>query len=169
MDEENTSILAWTTTPWTLISNLALCINEKIQYTKIKVLDNNKFIIVGSSRLKTLFKDPTTYEVIKTFDGKELVGKKYTPLFDFAREHVDISSCFQILSDAYVTDSDGTGIVHLAPAFGEEDHSVCKNAGLPLFDPVNIDGNFIGEFDFISGINIKVADKIIIKRDYAQP
>ncbi|MBL8991980.1 MAG: class I tRNA ligase family protein, partial [Spirochaetia bacterium] len=162
VDEPNTSILAWTTTPWTLISNLALCVNESLDYVKYKNLSNGSFYYIGASRLAHYLKEGE-YEIVARLNGKDLKGKKYRALFPYAAKEMDTSKCYRVLADDYVTDTDGTGIVHQAPAYGEDDNRVCQAAGIGVYDPVDGDGNFKNQIDFIAGKNIKEADKDIIR------
>lgn len=163
-DQEKTYFLAWTTTPWTLISNLALCVNEEINYVKVEDASSGDRYILAKNALGRVFKEESQYKIIQEFPGSELVGKKYRPLFDYAASSIETTNCFQVLSDDYVTDEDGVGIVHLAPAYGEDDQRVCQANDIPVYDAVDGDGNFRSEVDFIAGVNIKEADKVIIKK-----
>ena len=162
-EEENTYFLAWTTTPWTLPANLALCVGPQLLYVKIKVKQTGEQYYLAKNRLSTYFEEDQ-YEWIGEYFGKELGGKKYYPLFDFAQGKVDVGNAWQVLVDEYVSDSDGTGIVHQAPAFGEDDLRVSQNADIAVFDPVDAEGNFISNMDFLAGMNIKEADKVIIRK-----
>ena len=140
--QDNTYFLAWTTTPWTLPSNVALCMNPKEDYTKIKVGD--EYYILADALIDSLF---DSYEKVETKKGKEYEFAKYVPLFDFAK--VKEGEAFYITCDGYVTLTDGSGIVHIAPAFGEDDANVGKNYKLPFVQQVDERGKFIegsGEF-----------------------
>lgn len=125
VEQPNTYFVIWTTTPWTLPSNIAICVNEKIEYQKIKV--NDKYFIVGKNCIKNVFDKKIQYEIIDTFAGSSLVGMKYKPVYQYfigQNNHV-------VLSDPYVTEGDmGTAIVHMAPAFGDDDYRVCEANGL---------------------------------------
>lgn len=151
-DQDNAAFVAWTTTPWTLPSNLALCVNAKFVYLKVRNKNNGKVYVVAESRLSELPADKPKanftnkpagdakkanpkakgakpdsaadhYEVLEKFNGASLVGKKYEPLFDYFSDFS--SEAFRVVADDYVTDGTGTGIVHCAPAFGEDDYRVC--------------------------------------------
>jgi isoleucyl-tRNA synthetase len=160
-DSDSAALLVWTTTPWTLPSNLAVAVGSDIDYVKARKPGESQAYIVAKERLlAVLGKD---VQVLSTFKGSELVGKRYQPLFPYFSDHA--SSIFQILSSAHVTTEDGTGLVHMAPAFGQEDFEACKKAGLPFLghDMVDEEGKFTllaGEF---SGQNIKEADSKIIR------
>lgn len=145
--ETEIEILVWTTTPWTLPSNYALCINQNIDYSIIEI--NNKYKIVAFSLIESIFKKPVN--IISTFKGSKLVGLEYKPLFNFNIEH----SKYIILQDDYVTSTDGTGIVHIAPAYGEDDYrvSLLNNIVMKdtkLFQPLDVNGyvsNIIPELE----------------------
>lgn len=162
-DEENSFYLAWTTTPWTLPANLALCVGPDMVYAKIKVHASNETYILAKSRITGYFEEGY-YQILSEFKGSELLGKSYQPLFDFAKEQVDTSNTWRVLVDDYVSDESGTGIVHQAPAFGEDDLRIGLREGLPVFDPVDDDGNFKAYTGFLAGLNLKEADKLIIRR-----
>ncbi|MBN2479513.1 MAG: isoleucine--tRNA ligase, partial [Parachlamydiales bacterium] len=158
-DEENTYFLAWTTTPWTLVSNLALTVNADIDYVKIKDIKNNTFFILAEKRVPIYFKED--FEIVDKFKGKALEGKKYLPLFDYFSS---TKNAFRILADDFVTIEDGTGIVHTAPAFGEADFYVCKREDIELACPVDNYGRFTDEIPEYKGMLVKEADKPIIRR-----
>jgi isoleucyl-tRNA synthetase len=171
VDEPDVSLLAWTTTPWTLPSNLALCVNAEFDYVKIKDLKSNKSYILAKSRLCQLYPKMEKkgykggeFEVIKEVKGKSLVGKKYVPLFDCFKSW---PNAFVVLADSYVSDSNGTGIVHQAPTFGEDDYRVCvKNKVIDKFTlPSTIDdnGRFTDVVPFVKGLHVKEADEVICK------
>ena len=161
-DEENTYFAAWTTTPWTLPSNLTLCTNAEIEYVKVKDLDKNIFIYMAKSRLEA-YKKNFKYEEVQTVKGSDLKGKKYEPLFPYFSNLKD-QGYFVILNDDYVTTGDGTGIVHQAPGFGEDDNRVMKAAGLlEVVVPMDNAGRFTNEVTDFAGKGFKEADKDIIK------
>lgn len=131
--DSDTYFLVWTTTPWTLMANVALCVNPDLEYVKVSSM-GYKFIVAKSLANKVLGDD---YEVLETYKGTDLVGIKYEQLMPFVE--VD-SKCFEVLADSYVTSEDGTGIVHIAPAYGEDDNRVCRENGIGFVNPVGKDG-----------------------------
>ena len=154
----NINFLVWTTTPWTLPSNQALCINPKIEYV-LAEKNNELFILMEAATQKYGFSN-----IIKKIDGTDLIGLQYEPLFN----HFPNKNGFIIIADEYVSKDTGTGIVHLAPAFGEDDYRVCienfiidKTQNPPC--PFDANGYFTKEIDFVAGKYFKEADKIIIK------
>lgn len=163
LDEENTAILAWTTTPWTLISNLALMVGPQIEYVKIKDNASAKQYILAKARLNTYFKEPNDYTIISTFLGKELEGRRYRPIFQYFADHAQ-KGAFRVIMEESVSTEEGTGIVHSAPAFGEVDFYACQREGIDLVCPVNNNGLFTAEIPEYTGLFVKDADKDIIKR-----
>ena len=165
VDEPEVSFVAWTTTPWTLPSNLALCVNPEMTYIQIKHKTTGTQYIVNEQCVAILYKDAAEYDVVKTFTGKDLVGKKYTPLFNYFVER--FPNAFRVVADTYVTNTDGTGIVHQAPAFGEDDNRVCVREGVctvtDLPCPINDDGLYTAEVPEWKGKYVKDADADIIK------
>ena len=161
--EPNTSILAWTTTPWTLPSNLALCAGPNLNYVCLQLHGSEEKYWICEGRLSAYFEEGS-YQIIKRCDGKEFEDLAYEPIFRFADGRVDLSMARRVLLDEYVCDECGTGIVHQAPAFGEDDLRICQREGIPVFDPVDTEGNFCNYMDFIAGMNIKEADKTIIRQ-----
>jgi len=160
--EENTYFAAWTTTPWTLPSNLALCVGPEIDYVKVKDEDKDLFFYLGKSRLEHYSKK-RNLTIVEELKGSDLKGKTYEPLFDFFAELKE-EGAFQILNDGYVTDDDGTGIVHTAPAFGEDDNRIMKEAGISaIVCPVDDAGKFKATVAPYQGVHVKDADKQIIK------
>ncbi|MEX2606519.1 MAG: class I tRNA ligase family protein, partial [Kiritimatiellia bacterium] len=121
--------LAWTTTPWTLPANLALCVGPEIDYVAVRDLSDSSVYVLAEARLSAYFKNESDYEQIALCKGAELEGLKYEPLFDYFASHAD---SFRVLTDAFVTTADGTGIVHMAPAYGEDDYRVCRDVGIEL-------------------------------------
>ena len=160
--EPNNFILAWTTTPWTLPSNLALCAGPNLNYICLQPHESEEKYWICEGRLSAYFEEGS-YQIIKKCAGKELEGLAYEPIFRFADGRVDLSKARRVLLDEYVSDESGTGIVHQAPAFGEDDLRICQREGIPVFDPVDTEGNFCTYMDFIAGMNIKEADKTIIR------
>ena len=162
-EEKNTYFLAWTTTPWTLISNLALIVHPEIVYVKIQKQGDDRHYILAKDRIDAVIKEE--YTVIKEYLGKELNGARYEPLFPyFAKEATGTSPAFILITDDFVSTEDGTGIVHAAPAFGEVDFYACKNRGISLVCPVDHNGKFTKDIPEYTGQFVKDADKAIIKR-----
>jgi len=131
VDEPDTNLIAWTTTPWTLPSNLACAVNSEFEYLKIKDEDSGKIYILAESRLKDVLKQTyiKKHTVLEKMKGKDLIGKKYVPLFDYFN-YMTENNCFTIIEGKFVTKDAGTGIVHCAPGFGEEDYKACLEMGL---------------------------------------
>ncbi|MBF0106326.1 MAG: isoleucine--tRNA ligase [Deltaproteobacteria bacterium] len=163
-DQENTSFLAWTTTPWTLPSNLALAVGLEIEYVKIFSKIHDQKFILGKNRLATFFKKDKDYVILETYKGKDLEGIAYTPLFDYFAHKKTEPFVFTVIVSEHVTDDDGTGIVHMAPAFGEDDYNICKKYNIQLVMPVDDDGLFTQEVSDFAGRYVKDADKDIIAR-----
>lgn len=164
LDQDNTYILAWTTTPWTLPSNLALAVGEKITYVKIHSKTHDKNFILGEGRLSYYFKNEEDYEVVEKFTGADLENLRYEPIFPYFKEKAD-EGAFKVLIGDHVTDEDGTGIVHTAPAFGEEDYQVCKKYKIDLVMPVDDDGKFTDEVPDFKGQHVKQeGDKNVIQK-----
>ena len=160
--EENLYFLAWTTTPWTLPANMGLCAGSKLTYSKIRDKNSGDCYLLTNNRIESYF-DDESYELLTEIKGSELKGMTYEPLFDFAKDKVDTTNAWAVHLDDYVTDVSGTGIVHLA-CFGEDDVRIFKRENVSIFDPVNDEGNFDDYMGFIAGLNIKDADKSIVKR-----
>ncbi|MDD3236379.1 MAG: class I tRNA ligase family protein, partial [Candidatus Cloacimonetes bacterium] len=155
LDEENTYYLAWTTTPWTLISNVALAVNPDELY--VKVLHQEQQLILAKARLSVLGED---VEILAEYLGKDLERRAYQPLFTFVE--ADKPAWYIGLAD-YVTMSDGTGIVHTAPAFGQDDYSLGRKYDLPFIQPVDAEGKFSELVTPWAGVFVKAADKDIIR------
>ena len=159
VDEENTYYLAWTTTPWTLPSNVALCMNANEDYTKIKVGD--EYYVMADALIETLFKKEE-YEKVETKKGSAFEKRFYEPLFDFVKDKYE-GKAWYITNNDYVTLTDGTGIVHIAPAFGEDDSKVGKDYDLPFVQLVKDDGTLPEETGKFAGKFVKDADADIIR------
>ncbi|KAI8607700.1 tRNA synthetases class I-domain-containing protein, partial [Chytriomyces sp. MP71] len=166
--DPNVSLLAWTSTPWTLPSNLAVCVNPNYEYIKIKDGETGAIWILMASRLEMLYKDPkkASYTVLEKMPGSALKGMEYEPLYDYFIERKGKGS-FIVMADTYVTDDSGTGIVHCAPAFGEDDYRVCINhkvvTGEDVPCPVDASGIFTAVVRDYVGQYVKDADKPIQK------
>ncbi len=152
--EENTYFLVWTTTPWTLISNVALAVHPDVEYVKVE--NQNEKLILAKPRLSVLEGE---YIVIDSFLGRNLVGMEYIPLFNYVPVK---EKAFYIIEAEFVTTEDGTGIVHIAPAYGEDDYQVGRKYSLPTIHPVNKSGEFNNEILDYAGKFVKDADPIII-------
>jgi isoleucyl-tRNA synthetase len=153
--------LVWTTTPWTLPENLALCVGPDIDYVIVEDKADGTRFLLAVARLAAHFKKEEDYIVLERFKGAELAGWTYEPLFDYFR---DQPSAFRFLVDGFVSTEDGTGIVHMAPAYGEDDYRICREAGIDLVDPLDDECRFTGRIPEYAGQFCKDADKAIIKR-----
>ncbi len=154
--KENTYFLVWTTTPWTLPSNVALAVKDT--YTYVMVEQCGERLILAEGRLEILEGE---YTIIDKFPGEKLVSLKYEPIFPFFEEEKD--KAYYVVTADFVTLEDGTGIVHMAPAFGEDDSRVGHEYGLPVFQPVDAQGKFTEKVSPWAGMFVKDADKGIIK------
>jgi isoleucyl-tRNA synthetase len=155
--EEEVYALAWTTTPWTLLSNICLVVGPDLDYVYAR--SKGHTYVLAEARLKAVLgKDA---EVLKTVKGSELIGREYTPPFDFYGELE--GPAHKVVGGAFVTTGDGTGIVHAAPAFGEDDYAVCRENGLAFVNLVKPDGTFTEACGDYAGQWVKDADKAIIK------
>lgn len=169
LDDPDTHLLAWTTTPWTLPSHLGLAAHPDFEYLKIKDGKSGKTYIILENLLGTLYKDPrkADFKKVGTIKGSEMLGWKYQPLFDyFYEEFKDYG--FRVLNATYVTSDSGVGVVHQAPAFGEDDYNVALENGIinenrPPPDPINETGHFTDRIPEFAGMHVKEADKHIIK------
>ena len=157
--ESGEKILAWTTTPWTLPSNLALAVGPDIDYVELQHPDGNTYIL-AQARLGAYEKELEGAEVVRTIRGAELVGRKYTPLFPF---FAGTDNAFQVLSANFVTTEDGTGVVHLAPGFGEDDQIECNAAGIPTLCPMDEHGCYTAEISPWVGQHVFDANPDIIR------
>lgn len=158
--------LAWTTTPWTLPSNLALAVNPGVNYVEVKVGEDGaeairgQRVLLAEALMGAYAKElGEQHEVLAVHPGKDLVGLKYQPIFDY---FADTDNAFQILAAEYVTTEDGTGIVHQAPAFGEDDMNTCKANSIPTVIPVDMDGKFTSLVPEYEGLLVFDANKNII-------
>ena len=173
-DAENEYILAWTTTPWTLPSNVALCVNPNETYVKVKVGVDEKNDVVAEGNEEAIVKEEHyilaeallsviegKYEVEETYVGTDLEYKEYEPLFDYANPK---KKCYYVVCDTYVTLTDGTGVVHIAPAFGEDDAQVGRRYDLPFVQLVDEKGEFTPEVEGLAGTFCKKGDEEILRR-----
>ncbi|MGE0198922.1 MAG: isoleucine--tRNA ligase [Simkaniaceae bacterium] len=159
-EDPQTSLLVWTTTPWTLPSNLAVMVGGELDYVKVRDKEG-KLYVLGKARLEAYFKEEV--EILETFKGKKLQGKRYKPLFNYFVEKASPKAFTIILEDS-VGEDEGTGLVHCAPAFGEVDFFACANAEIELVCPVDQNGKFTAEVPDLEGVYVKDADKSLIKR-----
>ena len=159
-DEENTYFLAWTTTPWTLPSNVSLCVNPDVTYAYVRV-DGKETLIMAKDLIGTVLEGHET-EIVKEVLGKELEYKHYEPLFECTRKAAGGKDAFYVMVDDYVTTTDGTGIVHNAPAFGEDDYRVCRRYGLPFVQMVDSKGEMCGGTPW-DGVFVKKADPMVLR------
>ncbi len=168
--DEDAYILAWTTTPWTLPSNVALCVNPEETYAKVKAADGYVYYMAQAlldtvlGRLADKESGVEAYEVLETMSGKDLEYKEYVPLFDFANEIIKKQNkkAHYVVCDGYVTLTDGTGVVHIAPAFGEDDAKVGRNYDLPFVQLVDGKGEMTAETSY-AGVFVKKADPMVLK------
>ncbi len=160
-NEKNTSFLAWTTTPWTLPSNLALAVGPEIEY--VKVQDNDEYFIMAKSRVSAYYKEDAMPKVVEEYLGKDLAGIEYVPLFPYFAANKEEGAFKTFVAD-YVTTDDGTGIVHIAPGFGEDDYNVLKGTGITAICPIDSEGKFNKDVTDYTGRFVKDCDKDIIAR-----
>ena len=168
---DSTYLLAWTTTPWTLPGNIALAVGEDITYieTRNKKQETNKTLILAKARLEVLGKD---YEVVREIKGKDLVGLEYEPLYPFTREVYKgegLDKAYKVYSANFVTTEDGTGIVHTATMYGQEDFEFGTKIGLPKHHLVDESGHFTSEAGFLAGRFVKDEEtNVVIIKDLAE-
>ncbi|MBT4349963.1 isoleucine--tRNA ligase [bacterium] len=161
VDEPGTYVLAWTTTPWTLIGNVALAVGENIDYIKVES-EKEKFIL--AKELLEEFADKFgEYKIVEEFKGKKLIAQKYTPLFDYYSKDKDsenVNNGWQIVTADFVTTEEGTGVVHIAPAFGEDDMRLGKEKNLPFVQHLGMDGIIKEEVTDFKGLHVKPIDDV---------
>ncbi|KAI8371895.1 isoleucyl-tRNA synthetase [Blakeslea trispora] len=169
VSDPSVQLLAWTTTPWTLPSNMAVCVHPELEYVKIRDEATGNTYVLMEKRLNILYKDPkkAKFAILEKFKGADMAGWEYVPMFDFFAEEFK-GKAFKVLVDTYVTDDSGTGIVHNSPAFGEDDYRVCLANGVITADghlpcPVDESGIFTEEVPDYKGMYVKDADKVIQK------
>ena len=175
-DLENTYFIAWTTTPWTLPSNLGLCMGPEVEYVKLKDKSDGTNYIFAKARISAYFKNEADYEILWTHKGSEFIDATYEPLFPYFADLADPKACeeksgqkcekgaFRMFNADYVSTEDGTGIVHIAPAFGEEDNKVFRGSGVPNVQPLDAECKFTKEVSDYAGVFVKDADKDIMDR-----
>ncbi|MDD5704869.1 MAG: isoleucine--tRNA ligase [Kiritimatiellae bacterium] len=153
-------LLIWTTTPWTLPANLAICAGPEIDYVAVRDKREGVVYVLATARLETYYKRSEDYALLDTFKGAALAGWRYEPIFPWFSGR----DAFRVLTDDFVTTTDGTGLVHMAPAYGEDDFRVCRAAGIELVDPLDDDAAFTSQVPDFAGRFCKDADKDIVRR-----
>ncbi|MFM8945333.1 MAG: isoleucine--tRNA ligase [Actinomycetota bacterium] len=156
--ESGEDLLAWTTTPWTLPSNLALAVNPDVEYSVLEV--DGKRSIIASARRSAYEKEFADATEVATLRGSDLVGRRYTPLFGY---FADTENAFRVLAADFVTVDDGTGVVHMAPGFGEDDQIACQAAGIPTICPMDSRGQYTAEVTEWSGQHVFAANPLVIR------
>ena len=158
---EDVYFLAWTTTPWTIVSNMALAVNPNIDYAKIKISegDRTEFYIMAKDCIEEVLDHE--FEIVEEYKGEDLIGWTYEPVFKYALDEYDEDDAWRVISADYVTTDEGTGVVHTAPAFGADDFKSCKEADIPMFNPIDQDGKFTNAAPDFEGQWFKDADKEI--------
>ncbi len=160
--DPHTYFLAWTTTPWTLISNAALAVGPDVAYVRIRLTEaeEDTCLILAEARLSVVTE---AYEVVDRYRGMDLVGMRYEPLYPYFVDEVGLDNAWRVVPADYVSTGDGTGIVHIAPAFGAEDFETSKREGLPLLNPIDAEGHFTGRAACVAGLWFKDADKKVTR------
>jgi isoleucyl-tRNA synthetase len=162
-DQPNTYLLIWTTTPWTLISNLAVMMGPDLDYVKVLDKKSGKHYILANSCLSTNYKNDEDFQILETFKGKALEGMRYEPLFNYYADRA-AKGAFRVIMEESISTDEGTGLVHSAPAFGEVDFFACQREKIDLVIPVDNNGLFTKEIPEYQGLFVKDADKEIMKR-----
>ncbi len=161
--EADAYFLAWTTTPWTLVSNAALAVGDTVDYVKVRAARDDgepEYLYLAGPLLGTLGGE---VEVVERMKGTDLVGKTYRPVFDTFAGHPEADQAWRVVAADFVSTEDGTGIVHLAPAFGADDFAVGQREGLPLFNPVTAEGRFTDAVPLVAGEWFKDADRALAR------
>ncbi len=159
-DLKDTYAIAWTTTPWTLVSNLALTVNPELTYIFVKDKSDGNTYLIEKDLVPNFYKSKNEYEISKKIKGKELENQEYEPLYPYFKNN---PNSFKIILGDFVTAEEGTGIVHTAPAFGEEDNMICRKYNIPMVQPVDETGHFTSEVTDYAGEYIHdINEKIVI-------
>ena len=160
--DEDAHLAIWTTTPWTVPSNLAVCVNPELSYAKVRDAERNVTFYLAEARVAA-YAERHDLEVLEVVPGAALAGRRYTPAFAYFEDQRDVGA-FTVITGDYVTADDGTGLVHQAPAFGEDDYNAFRAAGLGAFAmPVGLDGRFDAQVSDFAGQHVKDADREIIR------
>ena len=160
----DTRMLIWTTTPWTLPENLAICAGPDIDYVVVRDVKDSVCYVMAEARLDTYYKDKEAYSIAARLKGRELSGWTYEPMFPYFAKFAE-QGAFRVLNDDFVSTEDGTGLVHMAPAYGEDDFRICKAAGINVIaDPLDASCNFTAELPEYAGRFCKDCDKDLIRR-----
>ena len=158
-EDPNQFFLAWTTTPWTLVSNAALAVGSDIDYVRVRCAQHPDHTYILAEACLEVLKDD--FEILSTCTGREMVGQKYEPLFDLFKGQGH--QAWRVVKASFVSTTDGTGIVHIAPAFGADDYAVGQAEGLPVLNPVSGDGRFMENAPLVGGLWFKEADRHITR------
>jgi len=160
---DNVYFLAWTTTPWTIVSNMALAVNPNLDYAKIELSegDRTEYYIMAKDCIEEVIDHE--YKIVEEYKGEDLIGWTYDPVFDYALEEYDKDDAWRVVPADYVTTEEGTGVVHTAPAFGADDYDTCQKADIPMFNPIDQDGKFTEKVPDFEGQWFKDADKGIAR------
>jgi isoleucyl-tRNA synthetase len=158
-----THLLIWTTTPWTLPENLAICAGPEIDYVVVRDAAEKVCYVMAEARLEAYSKKAAGYEKVATLKGRDLLGWTYEPIFPYFGEYAT-AGAFRVLNDAFVSTGDGTGLVHMAPAYGEDDFRVCQEAAIGIATPLDADCRFTAQVPEYAGKFCKDCDKELIKR-----
>jgi isoleucyl-tRNA synthetase len=164
LKDSDASLLVWTTTPWTLISNVALAVGSDIDYVQVRHVETGEELILAKSRLQVLVEkigEDSAWQVTAEFKGRDLEGRDYEPLFSYFSPE---KRAWYVTSGDFVSTEDGTGIVHIAPAFGADDYELAKKHDLPMLQPVARNGCFTAEVPEYDGMFFKDADPLIMRR-----
>ena len=156
-DKQNTYFLVWTTTPWTLISNVACAVNAEATY--VEAVFNGENLILAENLLNEVVGSDTDYKIIRSFKGSEILNKKYIPVY----KYTDDKNAFKLIDGDFVSIKEGTGIVHIAPAFGEDDMKVGRISSLPVVQMVDEEGKFKPEVNSFNGLSVEEANPKIIE------
>jgi len=156
--KEKTYFLVWTTTPWTLISNVAAAVNRDFDYAEVDY--RGEKLIMAKNLIKEVLGESEEYEILRTFKGSEIISSSYIPVYDYAGGN---SNAFKIIGGDFVSAEEGTGIVHIAPAFGEDDMNAGRENNLPVVQMVNEEGRFKEEVEKFAGMDIEKANPLVIK------
>ena len=156
---QNVDALVWTTTPWTLPANLAVCVGSEIDYVVVQDKKDNSIFLLAQARLQAYYKNEDDFKILKSLKGEKFKRIQYEPIFDDYKSH---NNAFVILVDSFVSTDDGTGIVHMAPAYGEDDYRICRQSNIDIVDPLNEDCVFTDEISWLKDKFCKDADKEII-------